>query len=48
MANYEVRLVSGSKAWVTAELQSVKATGRMSPRLVLYFQLRTPNERVTA
>ncbi|MHB8246621.1 MAG: hypothetical protein ACYDGN_14980 [Acidimicrobiales bacterium] len=48
VANYQVQLVSRTKTWVTAELQSVGGTGRRAPRLTLGFLLRTPTERVNA
>jgi hypothetical protein len=48
VANFQVQLVSGSKTWINAELQSVGGAGRRAPRLTLNFLMRTTTERISS
>lgn len=41
-------LIVGSRTWVDISVRTITARGRISPRLLLFLELRTPTERVEA
>jgi hypothetical protein len=41
-------LIVGSRIWVEVNVRVITARGRITPRLLLFLELRTPAEQIAA